>query len=272
MLIAHISDLHVMAAGELAYGVVDTYPMVARAIAHIAQLAPDIVVITGDLVHSVQRVEYQRLKALLQPLTMPLYLLPGNHDSRDLIREVFTDHAYLPSTGFLQYTVEDYPVRLMMLDTNVPGEGRGELDASRLQWLDEQLNKQPQQPTLLFMHHPPFITGLDLMDGFSLTGSDALATIVKKYDCIERIGCGHIHRPIQTRWAGTLVYTVPSPVHQVSLDLSGADQAATFVMEPPAYQLHLWRANLGLVSHTQYIDRYDGPYPFFKETEADFPS
>jgi 3',5'-cyclic-AMP phosphodiesterase len=263
MLVAHISDLHVMAAGELAYGVVDTYPMVARAIAHITHLSPDIVVITGDLVHNVQLAEYQRLQSLLSTLTLPVYLLPGNHDSRELIREVFTDHAYLPPTGALQYTVEGHPLRLIMLDTNVPGEGRGELEATQLHWLDQQLSAQPQQPTLLFMHHPPFTTGITLMDGLGLTGHEALATIVKKYDCIERIGCGHIHRPIQKRWAGTLAYTVPSPVHQVSLDLSGAAQAATFTMEPPAYQLHLWQPATGLVSHTQYIEDYDGPYPFF---------
>lgn len=263
MLIAHISDLHVLAPGELAYGVVDTNPMVERAMTHLAHLAPDLIVITGDLVHNVELIEYQQLKSILSRLTMPVYLLPGNHDSRELIRKVFTDHTYLPSTGFLQYTVEGHALRLIMLDTNVSGEGRGELDASCLQWLDQQLSQQPTQPTLLFMHHPPFTTGIDLMDGLGLTGRDALAKIVEKYDCIERIGCGHIHRPIQTLWAETLAYTVPSPVHQVSLDLSGSAQAATFTMEPPAYQLHLWQPGNGLVSHTQYINAYDGPYPFF---------
>lgn len=264
MLIAHISDLHVLPEGELAYGVVDTTPMVERAITHIANLSPTLVVITGDLVHQVQHSEYIRLKSILSQLKMPVYLLPGNHDSRALIRDVFTDHAYLPATGYLQYTVESDALRLIMLDTNVPGEGRGELDSDRLSWLDYQLSQNPTQPTLLFMHHPPFTTGIDIMDGFGLSGHEALAKIVKKYDCIKRIGCGHIHRPIQTLWAGTLAYTVPSPVHQVSLDLSGATQAATFTMEPPAYQLHLWHPKRGLVTHTQYINSYDGPYNFFK--------
>ncbi|MEO1391349.1 MAG: phosphodiesterase [Cyanobacteria bacterium J06634_5] len=264
MLIAHISDLHVLAPGELAYGVVNTNPLVERAIAHIAKLSPDILVITGDLVHNVQPAEYALLKTMLSGLTMPIYLLCGNHDSRELIRDVFTEHTYLPATGYLQYVVEAGPLRLIMLDTNVPGEGRGELDNARLTWLDEQLSQQPEQPTLIFMHHPPFTTGIDMMDGFGLTGSHALANIVKKYDCIERIGCGHVHRPVHTHWAKTLAYTIPSPVHQVSLDLSATAQTATFTMEPPAYQLHLWNANSGLVSHTQYINDYDGPYPFFK--------
>ena len=263
MLIAHLSDLHVLAKGKLAYGRVDTAPMVERAIAHVKNLSPDVVVITGDLVHNVEPAEYAKLKQLLSSLTIPLYLLPGNHDSRALIRESFTDHDYLPAEDFLQYTVEDYPLRLIMLDTNVPGEGRGELCCDRLQWLCDQLSQQPDKPTLLFMHHPPFTTGIALMDGFGLTGHEALTDIVRRYSCIQRIGCGHIHRPIQTLWAGTLAYTVPSPVHQVSLDLNA--QASTFVMEPPAYQLHLWDSNRGLVSHTQYINNYDGPYHFFPD-------
>ncbi|MEL6551967.1 MAG: phosphodiesterase [Cyanobacteria bacterium J06621_11] len=265
MLIAHISDLHVMAPGELAYGIVDTRPMVERAIAHLKTLSPDIVIITGDLVHQVKPVEYQRLKAMLSELSMPTYLIPGNHDSRDMIRQTFTDHTYLPTSGYLQYVVETDSIRLIMLDTNVPGEGRGELDAERLTWLDQQLSRHPQQPTLIFMHHPPFTTGIDMMDGYSLSGLSELAAIVQKYDCIERIGCGHVHRPMQKLWAGTLAYTVPSPVHQVSLDLDSDAEAATFVMEPPAYQLHIWSDRTGLISHMQYINDYEGPYSFFTQ-------
>ncbi|MEL6814351.1 MAG: phosphodiesterase [Cyanobacteria bacterium J06598_3] len=275
MLIAHISDLHVLAPGELAYGVVNTNPLVERAIAHIAKLSPNILVITGDLVHNVQPAEYAILKTMLAKLTMPVYLIPGNHDSRELLRHTFTHHTYLPPTGPLHYTVDAtekdtdaLPLRLIMLDTNVPGEGRGELGPNQLQWLDTQLSEQPEVPTLIFMHHPPFTTGIDLMDGFGLTGDRELAAIVQKYSCIQRIGCGHIHRPIQTLWAGTLAYTVPSPVHQVSLNLAATAQAATFTMEPPAYQLHLWDANSGLVSHMQYINDYDGPHPFFKAKKS----
>ena len=263
MLLAHISDLHVMVEGDRAYGVVDTGPLVERAIANIKARSPDAVVISGDLVHKATLEEYERLKVMLASLEMPVFLMPGNHDNRDLLRQTFADCAYLPKAGFLQYTVEDYPLRLIMLDTNVPGEGRGELDEVRLHWLDQQLAAQPNRPTLLFMHHPPFSTKLAIMDYVGLTGIEALEKIVEKYDCIERIGCGHTHRPIQKLWGKTLVYTVPSPVHQVSLELQSEVTAATFTMEPPAYQLHLWQKESGLISHTQYINQYDGPYPFF---------
>lgn len=263
MLLAHLSDLHVQVPGDRAYGVVDTNPMVQKAIEHVAGRSPDVVVITGDLVHRVQLAEYQQLQSMLAQLTMPVFLLPGNHDSRSLIRQVFAGHTYLPAEGFLQYAVERYPLRLLMLDTNVPGQGYGELDSERLQWLDTQLAEQPHKPTFIFMHHPPFSTGIALMDGFGLRGGDDLAKVVERYDCVERVCCGHIHRPIQKLWAGTLAYTVPSPVHQISLELSAKAHSTTFTLEPPAYQLHVWSAG-ELVSHMQYINAYEGPYPFYR--------
>ncbi|MFX8389412.1 hypothetical protein ABTL55_19310, partial [Acinetobacter baumannii] len=89
---------------------------------------------------------------------------PGNHDARDALREVFPDHAYLPKTGFLQYTVEGLPVRLVALDTLMPGKGYGVLGAERLDWLEARLGES-DRTTILFMHHPPFECGVDAFDG-----------------------------------------------------------------------------------------------------------
>jgi hypothetical protein len=73
-----------------------------------------------------------------------------------------------------------------------------------------------------------------------------------------------LHRPIVTRFGGTIASTSPSPAHQVALDLSD-DAPSQFMMEPPAFQLHLWRKDAGIVSHTVAIGDYAGPYPFFDE-------
>ncbi|MBE9080432.1 phosphodiesterase [Romeria aff. gracilis LEGE 07310] len=268
MLLAHISDLHVLAEGKLAYGVVDTNGLVAAAIADINQLSPqpDLVVATGDLVHWGEVAEYEQLKMLLGRLEMPVYLLPGNHDQRQNLRRVFADQSYLPNEGadggeYLQYVIDDYPMRLIMLDTVVPGEGGGELDESRLAWLAAQLAAAPRRPTLVFMHHPPFTTQITSMDAIGLKGRDRFAEIISRYPCVERVGCGHLHRPILKRWAGTIAYTVPSLVHQVDLDLR-PEAEGQFRMEPPAYHLHLWHDDTGLISHTQYVGSYAGPYPF----------
>jgi len=124
MLIAQISDMHVKPPGEMLYKRIDTAGFLERAVAHILALypQPDVVLATGDLVDGGKAEEYTLLRRLLAPLPMPVYLIPGNHDARDAMREVFPDHAYLPKSGFLQYTVEDLPVRLIALDTLVPAK------------------------------------------------------------------------------------------------------------------------------------------------------
>ena len=134
MLIAQISDMHVKAEGKLLYRRIDTADFLERAVAHVNALdpRPDIVLATGDLVDGGKPEEYAHLRRLLAPLAMPVHLIPGNHDARDALREVFPDHTYLPPTGFLQYAIEGLPVRLIALDTLVPGKGHGELCAERL--------------------------------------------------------------------------------------------------------------------------------------------
>ena len=124
---------------------------------------PDVVLATGDLVEGGKPEEYARLKRLLAPLAMPVYLIPGNHDAREALRAAFADHAYLPASGFLQYASRTQPVRLIALDTLVPGKPHGALCAERLDWLEARLGES-DRPTILFMHHPPFDCGIDAFD------------------------------------------------------------------------------------------------------------
>ncbi|HEX9525469.1 MAG TPA: metallophosphoesterase, partial [Reyranella sp.] len=169
--------------------------------------------------------------------------------------------AYLPRTGFLHYTIETLPVRLIALDTLVPGNGYGALCRERLDWLEAQL-ADSDRPTILFMHHPPFDCGIDAFDNAKLNeGGERLAALVRRHDNVERVMCGHVHRPIQMRWAGTMASIAPSTAHQATLDLhDGAP--LSMMMEPPGIALHLWRAGTGLVTHVSYIGTYEGPSPF----------
>ena len=180
-LIAQITDLHIRPSGKKAYGVVDTEAMLRAAVASIlAQpMKPDAVIASGDLTDCGLVEEYELLRDCLKPLPMPVYLIPGNHDRRENMRLVFGGEGYLPMNGeYLHYTVEDLPLRLIGLDTVVPGKGHGEMDAPRLAWLKARLDEQPDRPTFVFMHHPPFPTGLQHMDSINCrnapaTGRDA---------------------------------------------------------------------------------------------------
>jgi 3',5'-cyclic-AMP phosphodiesterase len=264
MLIAQITDFHIRQAGLLAYGRVDTAACLARAIARLADLdpRPDAVVATGDLVDAGDPLEYAHLRRLLAPLASPLYVLPGNHDSRPALREAFRDHGYLPAEGdFLHYAVEDWPLRLIGLDTTIPAEPGGRLCERRLAWLDAKLAEQPERPTLLMMHHPPMPTGIGHMDVMGLEAPARLAAVLRRHAQVERIICGHIHRSIQAVFAGRPVSIAPSTAHQVALDLRDGG-AARYVLEPPGFHLHLWRPGSGLVTHNGCVDDFPGPFAF----------
>ena len=221
MLLCQISDPHVVPEGTLAYGRVDTGRMLQRCVSKILALPrlPDAVVATGDLTDHGTVDEYERLAELLAPLRMPLYLVVGNHDDSRALHSVFPGHAYLAGDdGFVQYTVDDFEVRLIVLDTTVPGAPGGELCARRLQWLDHTLGDS-DRPTIIAQHHPPFATGLTLMDRMTLANPGAEAAVVARHRHVQCIISGHYHRTIQTRFAGTVASVCPSTAHELALDL-----------------------------------------------------
>lgn len=265
-LLLQLSDLHIREPGKLAYGRIETAPYLKRAIECILLLpqSPDAVVITGDLTDFGRAAEYAHLRTLLAPLHFPVYLMPGNHDDRLQLRRSFPEHTYLGADGFVQYSVAVGDLQMITLDTVVPGTNSGSLCAERLQWLAAELDKHRSRSVVIAMHHPPFQTLIGHMDAIGLLeGSAALETLVAQYPNVERVICGHLHRSIQVRFGGTVAATVPSPAHQVCLDLApGA--ASMWTLEPPGFGLHVLPVGGRLVSHTIASGRFDGPYPFYE--------
>lgn len=267
MLFAQLTDLHIRMPGQKAYRVVQTDRFLPPAIEALNRLdpRPDMVVISGDLTDFGRAHEYAHLRSMLDALTMPYYLMIGNHDDREALISTFPEHDYLRQTPtFVQYAIEEHPVRILALDTVVPGHSHGALCAVRIQWLADRLAEQPGRPTVIAMHHPPFVTGIDHMDAIGLReGAQALADLVNQYSNIERIICGHVHRTIFRRFAGTIASICPSAAHQVALDLRSGGPSA-FVMEPPGFHLHTWRDG-ALVTHVGVIGEYAGPFPFHED-------
>jgi 3',5'-cyclic AMP phosphodiesterase CpdA len=239
--------------------------MLERALRSLAALdpAPEAVIMSGDLTDAGLPEEYEILRDLLRRhLSMPVYLIPGNHDRRAAMRQVLGDFPGVSEDPeFIQYAIDRHPVRLVMLDSVVPGAGHGELCARRLDFLDRALAAAPDRPTLVVLHHPPIVCGIGFMDEINLHSAAGLAAVIARHPQVERVLCGHHHRPIVARFAGTMVQVAPSVAHQVVLDLR-AQPFDGFIMEPPAYLLHRWTKESGLVSHQAYIGTYPGPYPF----------
>ena len=113
------------------------------------------------------------------------------------------------------------------------------------------------------MHHPPFVTGVDHMDAIGLTeGARPFAELLSRHPQVQNVLCGHVHRKIVTRMGQAICSIAPSVCHQVAFDfLNGAPGGLVF--EPPAFDLH-WRRDPagGFVSHTVYVERFPGPFPF----------
>jgi Icc protein len=226
---------------------------------------PDLVVISGDLADTPTMEEYDYLKRLLAPLTLPVVSIPGNHDSRELMRSAFPEAAYAFPSGVLNQRIEIGGLDLVLLDSSVHGKPHGELDAPSLQWLETSLASSTERPALLFLHHPPFKTGIWHMDRQNLRNADELAVIVRRHPRVQLVAAGHVHRATLTMFAGVPATICPAPNHAVDLDLEQLREPS-FKVEPPAFLLHSWFAGEGfgsVVTHQVPIGTFDGPHPFF---------
>lgn len=270
MNIVQLTDLHLRPEGHPAYRVVETNMLTARAFEAVRRLGfvPDLIVISGDLTDCGLDEEYAVLKALLTRLPAPVAMVPGNHDRRETFAAAFPDHAGIwpqPFTGFVRDVAS---VRVIGIDTVIPGSGAGALCDERLDALETVLAERRDAPTLIVMHHPPFNCGIRHMDRISLVhGRERLAGIIEANPQVQRILCGHHHRPIQAGFAGTIAQIAPSVAHQVMFDLS-EDWTVAFAMEPPAFLVHSLFGD-GFVSHQVYVEDHPGPYPFV--LDADYP-
>jgi 3',5'-cyclic AMP phosphodiesterase CpdA len=185
---------------------------------------------------------------------MPVYLAVGNHDDRDVLRAAFPEDSHLAGEGgFVQYVVDDFAVRLIVLDTLIPGAPGGRLCAQRLAWLDRTLAAS-DRPTIIAQHHPPLVTGISIMDRMALADPEAEAAVIRKYPQVERVICGHYHRNIQARFAGTVASVCPSAAHQLVLELV-PDADIRFAFEPSEFHLHLWNGTQ-VITHTEVVEDF----------------
>ena len=257
MLIAQISDLHLRSYGSLLQGRIDTAAALADCVDHVNTLdpRPDVVLATGDLVDLGLAEDYAALRPMLDRLAMPVYVIPGNHDDRAHLHRAFADLGYLPGdAGFLHYVVETYPLRMIGVDTVLPGEVSGGLCDDRLGWLDARLSEQPERPTLIFMHHPPFPSGIGFLDDPVFLKAAETERLIARYRQVRQVVCGHVHRAIHLNWANTCAAIAPSTVYQMNLALRpNARFQATD--DPPAIALYRWQDGLGPVGYISLIAR-----------------
>ena len=269
MLIAQITDTHIKPRGRLAYGnVLDSSSCLKNVVKHCNEFNPtiDLVFVTGDLTDSGQLEEYEEFNKILRDLKIPWFVIPGNHDNKQILMNFFDEHEYLPrNEKFCNYVIDKYPFVLIGLDTTVSGENYGEFCHERLRWLDINLKCYSNKPSLLFMHHPPFVTGIDGMDNQNLKNSSRFFEILRSYPQVKHIACGHVHRATETVIDGVGISIAPNGAHSVHLDIN-TKKPPMFIMEPPTIRIfNLNLKNENVVSHLSFVNKYDGPYPFYSD-------
>jgi 3',5'-cyclic AMP phosphodiesterase CpdA len=227
MLLAQVSDTHVLDPASDEERWVDNNGRLAEAVRALndERPRPEVVLATGDLTNNAEPGELAELVRLLAPLEIPLLVLPGNHDARDGLRATF-DMPWA-SEDHLSWTVQLGPLRLIGLDTLVPGKAHGELDPEREEWLRR---------------------------------ADAFVALLRANPQVSRVFCGHLHRPVQAVVGGVTTTACLSTVHHVALNLA-ADAPIEIIRDPAGYQLHHYDDDSATwVSHTRYIDTGEKPF------------
>jgi 3',5'-cyclic-AMP phosphodiesterase len=248
-LLVQLSDPHVGAD----WGGPDPDAQLAAAVDAVLALPqqPDAVLVTGDLADHGTETEYARVRELLAPLGAAVHVLAGNRDDRTALRRAFG----LPGTGYepVQYDADLGPLRMVVLDTTIPGEDAGALDDERLAWLERELSAVPGAPTLLAMHHPPLVTGVPAWDEISLAAGDraALEDVLRRHPQVHRIVAGHVHRTMTTELAGRPLLTVPSTYVQFRLDFAATELEPAHAA-PAGFGVHALAGGT-LVSHVQPV-------------------
>lgn len=243
-ILAQISDTHIRAddAGAAA-------AQLKKAMAQAAEYRADAIVLTGDLVNDELREEYEALALAIASPPAPLFLMPGNHDARGHLRELFPGHDYLPRDGNLSYVIEQFPVRIIVLDQIVPGETHGLLTPERAAWLDRTLAAAPKKPTMIALHHPPFLTHDLLFDRIGLLDADLLAEVVAGHPQVSRIICGHHHRVSFGQCAHAPAIVAPSTSWIYGLAMHDDQPIAPRTSEQTGWMLHAWTEQGGFASH-----------------------
>lgn len=199
---------------------------------------PAVALVTGDLTNGGDEEDYARLAALLrEALELPLHVLPGNHDERPALRRHFNVGGR--DAEPIQYAIELDGLRVLMLDTTIPGEeAAGDLDGERLDWIAGELAARPEVATVLAMHHPPFLIGLPGMDRYALAGEarEAIARLVAEHPHVCGTFAGHVHATMTTIVGGRPSVTAPSTYCQLRLDFER--QTLDMVPGPVGFALH----------------------------------
>jgi Icc protein len=233
--ILQLSDLHPFADPDERLFGIPTRELLTDVLAHVqaSGLRPDHVVVTGDHTQDELPETYAAVRELLEPFLDRLWLLPGNHDDRAVLRAAFDDRIPVDGAGRITFSFRAGDWLCLGLDTHVPGAASGRIGADQVGWIKEQLDQHRPRAAVLFMHHPPVELGLPWLDRIGLEDARLLQDLLAQEPRIRLVCCGHVHHESSNRLGAAEIVTVPS----TGLQFSPVSDVAEFVAAPPGYRL-----------------------------------
>ena len=250
MIIAQISDTHI------AHDVEDKTRRVeelARTIADINALAyqPDVIVHTGDVAHNGLEGEYDDAHTAMLEAKAPVFVLAGNKDNRRNLKQAFADQGYLnASTDFIEYEINDFPLKLVMVDTVSTQSNKGAYCAARLDSLIRLASNPQGKPIVVFAHHPPF-EALQCPDPFQFEDEDSMQRLrdgLSEIEGLTGVFCGHVHRFDWGEVAGIRATALPSIATELRKGIYPG-----WMDNRPVYQLHRYDAEVGFITETRIV-------------------
>lgn len=247
MLIAQLSDPHVSVEGSILRSLVDTPTRFAAALGTLRELPkrPDVILLTGDLVNDATEAEYGLLAECLAEAPAPIVAVPGNHDNprqlRDTIARIQPDLTPPPlrdPSDPLHHVVDDWPVRLVALDSTRRGFESGEITTDSAEWLDRTLAAAPDTPTVVLTHHTPYPTGSWWFDYQGVVGVELLRSVLSRHPQVLRVIAGHVHRSTQTQWGPLVLSTAGSTAFQTGSGVGG--EGPPIIVDHSAPATLLW--------------------------------
>ena len=251
MIIAQISDTHIALDTPDADQRIRDFE---RTIADINALdpAPDVIVHTGDIVHNGRQDEYAQAVAILAKATAPVYVLAGNKDNRANLRAAFAAHGYLSADSeFVDYVIENYPIRLIAVDTLSSSSNKGDFDFERLRRLADLSDAATGKPIAVFAHHPPF----EVKVGPHPINFEAPEAMTRLQQALQRAGqvvavfSGHVHRA-----AAGYVGSIPATVVQCIATTLRKGEYPPHMKIRPVYQVHRFDPVWGFASETRIVE------------------
>ncbi|MDA0361626.1 MAG: metallophosphoesterase [Proteobacteria bacterium] len=245
MLVAQISDTHILAPDQSNDSSLKRISSFKRCVEDINSLSisPDVVIHTGDLTHNGLPEEYSTAKNILKKLKAPFYPTPGNRDgSRSMMAFFANDLNLSQNQDFMIYSVDDFKIRLISLDSLSKSGSKGDFNDAKLKALGGTLSEDVAKPTVLFMHHPPFDVSVGTQPFYEYDRPEAvneLYDVIKDHKQLIGLFCGHIHRTFRSTFYGFRASTMPSIALELSQEISPIKTTNN-----PVYHLHTFHSSL----------------------------